>query len=198
MENSSCVCSDLCKCHVFHHQWYWCKSLRAPVALDWLDETHRLWEYICVRQKTDWYFSVFTFVWPSMTCCCRFMCVFACMSELLHWVSVCVCGCVVTGIILLEQAQLPIILFTQPLKPLTQSLSAGLAGLSFTPYKSMGCSPTSRGCVSLCKHNALCVGKDKCWWLTGHVSRHKTYSVRLYWPWELLNITAETVQNLPT
>lgn len=112
--------------------------------------------------------------------------------------SICVCGCVVTGIILLEQAQLPIILFTQPLKPLTQSLSAGLAGLSFTPYKSMGCSPTSRGCVSLRKHNALCVGKDKCWWLTGHVSRHKTYSVRLYWPWELLNITAETVQNLPT
>lgn len=207
MENSSCVCSDLCKCHVFPHHWYWCNSLRTPVALDWLDETHRLWEvcvmgsttyvqdrkqtgisvciYICLT-KHDLLLSLYVCIWNS-----------ACMSELLHWVSVSVCGCVVTGIILLEQAQLPIILFTQPLKPLTQNLSAGLAGLSFTPYKSMGCSPTSCGCVSLRKHNALCVGKDKRWWLTGHVSRHKTYSVRLYWPWELLNITAETVRNLP-
>lgn len=155
MENSSCVCSDLCKCRIFHHQWYWCNSLRAPVALDWLDETHRRWPdsercvswvqpHLCKTENRLVFQCVFTFVWPSVTCCCRFMCIWnsACMSELLHWVSVCVCGCVVTGITLLEQAQLPIILFTQPLEPLTQSLSAGLAGLSFTPYKSMGCRPT--------------------------------------------------------
>jgi len=135
------------------------------------------------RQKTDWYFSVYLHLTKHDLLLSLYVSIWnsACMSlyKLLRWVSVCVCGCVVTGIILLERAQLPIILFTQPLEPLTQSLSAGLAGLSFTPYKSMGCSPTSHGCVSLRKHSALCVGKDKCWWLTGHVSRHKTPSVGL-------------------
>lgn len=116
----------------------------------------------CVsRQKTDWHFSVYLHLsdqaWPVAIALCVYLkqCMYVWTLALSTIVSVCVRGCVVTGIILLEQAQLPIILFTQPLEPLTQSLSAGLAGLSFTPYKSMGCSPTSRGCV--CANTALSV-----------------------------------------